>query len=66
MKQTGWEVNYSGRTTYVFETGDTRYSAVNTAVYVGVETGYVINGTKTYCEHPPFWFVEGSRDEYLN
>ncbi|PBP21897.1 hypothetical protein BUE80_DR007307, partial [Diplocarpon rosae] len=51
VRQFGWEVNRVGRTTYVFETGDSRYSAVNTGVYVGVETGYVVNLTKTYCEY---------------
>ncbi|CAL3962735.1 unnamed protein product [Diplocarpon coronariae] len=48
VKQFGWEVSRVGRTTYVFETGDARYSTVNTGVYIGVETGYVVNNTKTY------------------
>lgn len=50
VKQVGWEVNFVGRTTYVFETGDPRYIALNTGVHIGVETGYVMNGTGTYCE----------------
>ncbi|KAJ5042367.1 uncharacterized protein L3040_004916 [Drepanopeziza brunnea f. sp. 'multigermtubi'] len=48
VKQSGWEVNYVGRTTYAFETGNPRYAFVNSGVYVGVETGYAVNGTKTY------------------
>ena len=50
VRQSGWEVKFVGRTTYDFETGDARYSFINTGVYVGVETGYVMNGTTTYCE----------------
>ncbi|KAG4412888.1 hypothetical protein IFR04_013962 [Cadophora malorum] len=50
VRQSGWEVKFVGRTTYAFETGDARYSFINTGVYVGVETGYVMNGTTTYCE----------------
>ncbi|KAK0101216.1 hypothetical protein ONS95_012802 [Cadophora gregata] len=48
VKQTGWEVNFVGRTTYVFETGDSKYSFINSGVYIGVETAYVVNGTSTY------------------
>jgi len=54
VKQSGWEVNYIGRTNYVLETGDSRYSFVNTGVWTGVETGYVNNATGTFCE----FFVE--------
>ena len=50
VRQSGWEVNFVGRTTYAFETGDARYSFINTGVYVGVETGFEMNGTTTYCE----------------
>ena len=39
-----------GRTNYVFEIGDSRYSAVNTGVYIGVETAYAANETGTYCK----------------
>jgi len=42
--------NFVGRTNYVFEIGDSRYSAVNTGVYIGVETAYAANETGTYCK----------------
>ncbi|KAH7378174.1 hypothetical protein BKA64DRAFT_750544 [Cadophora sp. MPI-SDFR-AT-0126] len=48
VRQAGWEVNFVGRTTYGFETGDAKYRGINTGVYIGVETGYVVNGTTTY------------------
>ncbi|KAL2067629.1 hypothetical protein VTL71DRAFT_15725 [Oculimacula yallundae] len=48
VKQSGWEVNRVGRTTYSFATGDSRYSFVNSGVYIGVEVGYVVNGTTTH------------------
>ncbi|PVH74393.1 hypothetical protein DL98DRAFT_537460 [Cadophora sp. DSE1049] len=48
VRQSGWEANFVGRTTYAFEIGDSRYSFVNTGVYIGVENGYVMNGTTTY------------------
>ena len=50
VKQTGWEVNFVGRTNYVMESGDARYSAVNTGVWVGIETAYVSNATGIFCE----------------
>lgn len=53
VKQTGWEVNFVGRTNYEMQSGDARYSAVNTGVWVGVETAYVSNATGTFCE----WIV---------
>lgn len=48
VKQSGWEVDYVGRTQYVFETGDKRYLGLNSGVWTGVETGYVVNSTGTY------------------
>jgi len=50
VKQKGWEVNFVGRTAYVLESGDARYAALNTGVYIGVETSYVANATGTFCE----------------
>lgn len=50
VKQKGWEVDFVGRTQYALETGDARYSGLNTGVWTGVEVSYVVNATGTFCE----------------
>jgi hypothetical protein len=50
VKQKGWEVDFIGRTQYALETGDARYSGLNTGVWTGVETVYATNTTGTFCK----------------